>query len=155
MTDLGQVDTLGGRTEWNKPKISLEKHLDYKFILSLQGNDVATNLKWIMSSNSIAVMPKPTMETWFMEGKLVGGKHFIEIREDYSDLESQMNFYINNPEICLHILRMQIISANNSTIKILKICAVCGFWKNTLIYHTKRLIGGSTNLPTYIFFFCQ
>ena len=77
MTDLGQVDTLGGRTEWNKPKISLEKHLDYKFILSLQGNDVATNLKWIMSSNSIAVMPKPTMETWFMEGKLVGGKHFL------------------------------------------------------------------------------
>lgn len=91
-------------TGWQKPKITLREHLDYKFILSLQGNDVATNLKWIMSSNSIAVMPKPTVETWFMEGTLQGGKHYIELKPDYSDLEEQLDFYINNPEKCLEIL---------------------------------------------------
>lgn len=44
-------------------------------------------------------------------GRQVGRRKtfFIEIREDYSDLESQMNFYINNPEICLHIIK----NANN------------------------------------------
>lgn len=103
LCDLGQTNNHGD-FGWQKPKISIADHLNYKFILSLQGNDVATNLKWIMSSNSIAVMPKPTMETWFMEGKLVGGKHYIEIKSDYSDLEEQLQFYIENPEKCLEIL---------------------------------------------------
>ena len=106
LTDLGQVNKIGAKPEvWYKPKISLAAHLDYKFILCLQGNDVATNLKWVMSSNSIAVMPKPTLETWFMEGKLVGGKHYIEIKSDYSDLEEQLNFYINHPEKCQEIIK--------------------------------------------------
>ena len=106
LCDLGQVNEVGGgKTEWIKPKISIEKHLDYKFILSLQGNDVASNLKWIMSSNSIAVMPKPTIETWFMEGTLIAGVHYIEIKNDYSNLEEQLNYYINNPEECLQIIK--------------------------------------------------
>lgn len=106
LCDLGAVgDTAIAEREWLKPKISIQEHLDYKFILSLQGNDVATNLKWIMSSNSIAVMPKPTMETWFMEGKLIGGKHYIEIKPDYSDLEEQLRFYMEYPEQCLEIIR--------------------------------------------------
>ncbi|WP_226063090.1 glycosyl transferase family 90 [Kaistella polysaccharea] len=104
LCNIGQVNKTGGNPKWLKPKISIEKHLEYKFILSLQGNDVATNLKWIMSSNSIAVMPKPTLETWFMEGKLIGGKHFIEIKSDYSDLEEQLNFYNENPDECLMII---------------------------------------------------
>lgn len=105
LCDLGQVNKIGGNPDWIKPKISIQKHLDYKFILSLQGNDVATNLKWIMSSNSVAVMPKPTLETWFMEGKLEGGKHFIEIKPDYSDLEEQLDFYITNPDKCQEIIK--------------------------------------------------
>lgn len=71
----------------------------------MRGNDVATNLKWIMSSNSVAVTTKPIMESWFMEGKLEGGKHFIEIKDDYSDLEEQLNFYLAHPEKCLEIIK--------------------------------------------------
>jgi len=105
LCDIGQVNKDQGKPElWYKPKMSLKNHLDYKFILSLQGNDVATNLKWIMSSNSIAVMPNPTIETWFMEGTLVGGKHFIEIKPDFSDLESQLQYYIAHPQVCMTII---------------------------------------------------
>lgn len=84
--------------EWARPKISLYDHLCYKFILAIEGNDVATNLKWIMSSNSVAVMPRPTYETWFMEGRLVPNYHYIEIKSDYSDLEERLNHYIQYPE---------------------------------------------------------
>ena len=107
LCNLGGVGKRGqqGEPEWLKPKLSLKEHLEYKFILSLQGNDVATNLKWIMSSNSIAVMPKPTIETWFMEGTLEGGKHYIEIKDDYSDLETQLEYYIANPDKCLEIIK--------------------------------------------------
>ena len=106
LCDLGSVGKKGiGKSEWEKPKMGLKEHLDYKFILSLQGNDVATNLKWIMSSNSVAVMPKPTIETWFMEGTLVGGVHYIEIAADYSDLEAQLEYYIAHPEACEAIIK--------------------------------------------------
>lgn len=102
--NLGQTNDFGD-FGWKKPKASIEEHLDYNFILSLQGNDVATNLKWIMSSNSIAVMPKPTIETWFMEGILKAGKHYIEIKEDFSDLEEKLKFYIAQPQLCFEIIK--------------------------------------------------
>lgn len=84
--------------EWTKPHIPLYDHLHYKFILAIEGNDVATNLKWIMSSNSLAVMPRPTYETWFMEGRLIPNYHYVEIRPDYSDLEERMRHYIEHPD---------------------------------------------------------
>lgn len=104
LTDLKQTNTSGGNPEWLGPKISIKAHLDYKFILSLEGNDVASNLKWIMSSNSLAVMPKPKYETWFREGQLIGGKHFVEIKEDYSDLEEKLEYYLSHPQECQEIL---------------------------------------------------
>ena len=85
-------------SEWTKPRIGLYDHLSYKFILAIEGNDVATNLKWIMSSNSVAVMPRPTYETWFMEGRLIPDYHYIEIKADYSDLEERLHYYIAHPE---------------------------------------------------------
>ncbi len=103
LCDLGQVSTKSGNLDWYKPKISLPAHFDFKFILSIEGNDVATNLKWIMASNSVAVMPKAKFETWFMEGSLVAGKHYIGIKDDFSDLEEQLNFYIAHPEEALAI----------------------------------------------------
>lgn len=81
---------------WSVPPLSISEHLRYKFILSLEGNDVASNLKWIMSSNSIAVMPRPKFETWFMEGTLIPGVHYIEINDDYSDLEEKLTYYLGN-----------------------------------------------------------
>ena len=73
--------------------------------MCVEGVDVATNLKWVMSSNSIAVMPRPEIESWFMENKLIPEKHYIEIKEDYSDLESKIKYYIKNPEKCKRIIK--------------------------------------------------
>lgn len=99
MCDLGETSARGVTPkEWIKPKKTLWEHLDYKFIMALEGNDVASNLKWVMSSNSLAVMPEPTYETWFMEGKLIPNVHYVRIKDDYSDLEERLNFYIENPD---------------------------------------------------------
>lgn len=98
LMDQGQVNKDGGNPVWVKPKIPIYDHLKYKFILSLEGNDVATNLKWIMSSSSIAVMPKPRYETWFMEGRLRPNFHYIEIKDDFSDLPEVLEYYIHNPQ---------------------------------------------------------
>ncbi len=103
--DCGSIRNMPGLPdEWIRPRMSIEEQLKYKYILSLEGNDVATSLKWIMSSNSIAVMPKPTCETWFMEGTLLPGVHYIEIRPDFSDLDEKLEYYSSHPEECLHII---------------------------------------------------
>lgn len=80
------------------PRISLYQHLDYRFIMALEGNDVASNLRWIMSSNSLAVMPRPTCESWFMETRLEPGVHYVEVKDDFSDLEAQMDYYSAHPK---------------------------------------------------------
>ncbi len=92
------------RKVWNVEYTSIDEQLKYKFILCLEGHDVATNLKWVMSSNSVAVMPKPKFETWFMESQLVGGVHYIEIADDFSNLESQLQYYIDHPNEALKII---------------------------------------------------
>ena len=87
-----------------KPKNTIREHLYYKFIIALEGNDVASNLKWVMSSNSLAVMTRPTCETWFMEGTLVPGVHYVEVKEDFSDLEEKLLYYINHPDEAQQII---------------------------------------------------
>lgn len=85
--------------EWQQKKeLTLYDHLEYRYIMALEGNDVASNLKWVMSSNSIAVMPRPTCETWFMEGELIPNYHYIEIQEDYTDLVERIEYFEAHPE---------------------------------------------------------
>ena len=98
--DIGAVGRIfeGCEQEWLTKKMSLWEHLRYQFIFALEGNDVASNLKWVMSSNSVAVMPKPRYETWFMEGRLVPNFHYIEVRPDFSDVEERLRYYIERPQ---------------------------------------------------------
>lgn len=86
------------------PRISLYDHLRFKFIMALEGNDVASNLKWIMSSSSIAVTPRMRYETWYMEGRLIPDVHYIEIKPDFSDLEERMDYYASRPKMAREII---------------------------------------------------
>ncbi|MDO4801879.1 MAG: glycosyl transferase family 90 [Prevotellaceae bacterium] len=90
--------------EWKKAPMTLYDHLKYKFIMAIEGKDVASNLKWVMSSNSVAVMPEPKFETWFMEGRLIPDYHYIRIKSDYSDLEERINYYIEHEDEVLQII---------------------------------------------------
>ena len=98
LCDVGQITKKQdkGKVEWEKPKMSIKEHLNYKFILAIEGNDVASNLKWVMSSNSLAFMVKPKYETWFMEGKLIPNYHYVLLKDDYSDVEEKIEYYSKN-----------------------------------------------------------
>ena len=72
--------------------------------MTFEGNDIASNIRWVMSTNSIAVMPRPRNESWFMEGRLRPGYHYIEVRDDYSDLEEKIDYYIAHPEQAQQII---------------------------------------------------
>lgn len=83
----------GTKANW----LTKEQQLKYKFIFSIEGNDVATNLKWIMSSNSLCFMPKPNYETWFLEGTLIPDYHYVCIKNDFSNIKEKYDFYLANP----------------------------------------------------------
>ena len=102
--DIGQTDpNLKSQPDY-RPFMSIQDQLNYKFVLSLEGKDVATNLKWILASNSLCLMPRPRFETWFMEGRLEPYRHYVPLRDDCADLEEKMNYYATHTGEALEII---------------------------------------------------
>jgi hypothetical protein len=103
--DVGHIGKGADDDRFRKPYLNLREQLRHRFILSIEGNDVATNLKWIMSSQSVCFMARPTRETWFMEGSLVPGHHYVALKDDHSDLEEKLAHYRDHPDECREIIR--------------------------------------------------
>ena len=103
--NIGQTNTKGNiNVPWQKEKLSISEQLKYKYIISIEGNDVASNLKWAMSSNSLVMMAKPKYETWFMEGILKPNIDYVLLKDDYSDMEEKILYYNNHPKEAVEII---------------------------------------------------
>jgi hypothetical protein len=90
--------------EYSKPFLSISEHLRYRYIVSLEGNDVATNLKWIMNSNSLCLMPAPTYETWFLESRLGADVHYVPLDSDFADLGEKVRYFERHPAAAQRII---------------------------------------------------
>jgi hypothetical protein len=86
-----------------KPKVKMQDLLQYKFLLSVEGNDVATNLKWILYSNSVAFCPPFTINSWILEENLQPWEHYVPVRHDFHDLPDKVEWALNHPDQCLSI----------------------------------------------------
>ena len=91
------------RKQYVKENMSIQEQLKYMFVLSVEGNDFATNLSWILLSNSVPIMPKPFIETWKLEHKLTEYVHYIPVKNDFSDLETQIEWGIRHLDKCKEI----------------------------------------------------
>jgi len=80
-----------------------KEQLQSKFIISIEGNDVATGLKWQLLSNSVVFMQKPTISSWCMEYELIEWIHYIPLNNDFSDLEEKYKWAIDNENKCIEI----------------------------------------------------
>lgn len=97
MFDLGDTNRRHP-SRWKAEFVSVPDHFRYRFILALEGYDMASSLQWIMASGCVPVMPRPTVEGWLMHSRLVPGKHYIEIKPDFSDVGEKMEYYIAHPD---------------------------------------------------------
>ena len=102
--DVAHVNNDNLLAEFKGQFLNVPRQLQYKYIMSLEGVDVGTNLKWIMSSNSLCFAPKLRYETWFMEGTLLPDVHYVQVADDFSDLEQKLDFFEAHPEEALHIV---------------------------------------------------
>ena len=102
------VQNMESYSDLLKDRMTLEEQLQYKFLVSLEGNDVASGLKWMLYSNSVVMMAKPTICSWAMEDWLEPFVHYLPLKDDFSNLEEIYQWAISNGDACFAI-------ANNAT----------------------------------------
>lgn len=82
------------------PRMSIKEQLSCKYIIAAEGNDVASNLKWILASNSVPLMPAPTMRSWCLEDLLEPYVHYVPLAADFSDLEEKYKWCTTHEKEC-------------------------------------------------------
>lgn len=85
-------------------QLSKRQILRYKYVLSLPGNDVATNLKWLMAQQSVVVMPTPRVEGWLMEGLLMPYVHYVPL-DDPRNVDEVLAWMRQHDRECRRIVR--------------------------------------------------
>lgn len=96
-TRAGLPETIQG-VELVGPRIKLDVYLRHKAVIILEGNDVASALKWALYSNSVVMMPRPTFTSWAMEEFLKPWVHYVPIDSDLSNVEERMQWIIDHDE---------------------------------------------------------
>jgi hypothetical protein len=79
-------------------KLSMKAQLRCKAIIMLEGNDVASGLKWALLSNSVVIMRPPTVTSWAMEELLEPWVHFIPLDSDLADVEEKVQWVLDHDE---------------------------------------------------------
>ena len=86
-----------------KNTMRLKEQLQYKYLLSLEGNDVASGLKWQLYSDSVVFMRKPRIVSWAMEDKLEPYVHYVPLLDDFSDFKEKIEWANKNQDKCKEI----------------------------------------------------
>jgi hypothetical protein len=89
-------DIDGGKKMLRRDLLSMTELIQYKVVISLEGNDVSSGLKWNLLSNSVVMMPPPTATSWLMEELLEPWVHYIPLKYDGSDAEDMIRWVIEN-----------------------------------------------------------
>jgi len=88
-----------------KGKCDIKKFLEFKYILSVAGNDKDSGLNWKLNSNSVVMMARPGVTSWLMETKLIPDYHYVLLKNDFSDLLEKFEWCRQNQGKCKEIVR--------------------------------------------------
>jgi hypothetical protein len=81
-----------------RSKLSMKAQLRCKAIIMLEGNDVASGLKWALLSNSVVIMRPPTVTSWAMEELLEPWVHYIPLDLDLTDIVGKVQWVLDHDE---------------------------------------------------------
>lgn len=100
VTRAGQYDEI-----FADERMSIRDMLKYKAIIMMEGNDVASGLKWALYSNSVVLMEPVTVSSWAMEERLKPWVHFVPIHPNGNNVEERFRWVLNNPIAAQRIAR--------------------------------------------------
>jgi len=83
--------------------LSMKELLRYKYLLSIEGNDISSGLKWMLFSNSVVFLAPITYASWAMEPFLKPFVHFIPVNSNMTNLEEMINWAEEHPTETKHI----------------------------------------------------
>jgi hypothetical protein len=81
-----------------KDRLTLTQITSFKYILILEGNDKSSSLNWVLNSNCVPLMKKPTWHSWLCEPFLRPNYHYIELKDDFSDIEEKLQWLRENDD---------------------------------------------------------
>lgn len=91
-----RIPELLNGVELTSPTVSVRYLLQYKGIVMLEGNDVASGLKWALLSNSVVLMPRPKHTSWAMEELLQPWVHYVPLNDKVTDVEEKMQWILEH-----------------------------------------------------------
>jgi hypothetical protein len=89
---------------YERQKISRETFQNYKYIVVLPGNDVASSFYWTMNSGSVGLVVECGFET-FATHHFKPWEHYVPIRRDQANVERIMRWCVNNQGECQAIAK--------------------------------------------------
>jgi len=109
-------DVLNGVT-LTTSSVTMRHLLRYKGIVMLEGNDVASGLKWALLSDSVVLMPLPKHTSWVMEELLQPWVHYVPLNEEATDVERKMQWILDHQDVAR------------------RIAAAATLWMQDLVFH--------------------
>lgn len=89
MNNVSRYNLVGGK--WD-----IRKQEEQKMLISIEGNDLASGLKWMLYSTSVVLMVPPTKMSFALENFLEPWIHFVPLKADWSDLEKMVDWVHEN-----------------------------------------------------------
>ncbi len=86
-----------------KEFLGIKQQLKSKFIISLEGVDIASGLRWMLYSKSVVIMPDPRCESWYCERFLRPFQHYVPVKHDLSDIDDVYDWCLNHGAKCEEI----------------------------------------------------
>ena len=78
---------------------------EYKYILSLEGNDSSSNPRWIFSAKSVSFMPEQHTSELTWHYHIRPWEHYVPFEYDLSDIEQKIEWCEAHPKECYDIIQ--------------------------------------------------
>ena len=89
---------------YTRPRMTISMILNHKYVLCMEGNDLATNFIWVLASKSVPFHTYPfTCESIFWADGIHPWEHFIPVAIDGHDLGMKLNWCFQNERNCQKI----------------------------------------------------
>jgi hypothetical protein len=69
----------------------ISEQIRFKYLIVVSGMDKATNLNWVLWTDSVPLMPPPVDESWLCESWLEPWVHYVPLRPDFSDVAVKLD----------------------------------------------------------------
>lgn len=82
----------------NSESVSISDHIEYKYLISVDGNTAAwQRVPWIMQSGSVLLLVETEIEEWFYSD-IHPWEHYVPVKADFSDLFERIEWLRNNDD---------------------------------------------------------